>query len=198
MKTFYLSLVLAAATAQGQQQHGSSSMCWSLDSNPFRGVPVATRVDRSTVRVDWSNTFVAGDGPECADVDFLIRSHPRFQPSAYKLADFAPRGHKSAVLQIDGGTDYVFQVIAREDKGQRYGIDYKYSKMVTSYATDFGGNSGQGRQPVPQQPQMAVPRPQQQLRPQLSHPLVPRWMNLDLLLYCWVPRSLFPQYFVVL
>ena len=97
---------LLAGLAQGQQ---AGSMCWAPGSNPFRGVPTATRLDRATVRVDWASTFSAS-GPACSsNVDFLIKSHPRFQPSAYKLSDFAPRGQMSAVLQIDGGTDYVFQ-----------------------------------------------------------------------------------------
>ena len=36
-------------------------------------------------------------------------------------------------MKIDPVIDYVFQVIAREDKGSEHGIDYKYSDMVTSY-----------------------------------------------------------------
>ena len=31
---------------------------------------------------------------------------------------------------------FVFQVIAREDKGEVHGIDYKYSDMITSYGND--------------------------------------------------------------
>lgn len=62
-------------------------------------------------------------------------THPKSQPSAYQLTDFTLKGQRSATLQIDHDVDYVFQVIAREDKGKEYGIDYKYSDMVTSYVS---------------------------------------------------------------
>merc|ERR1719210_1560337 len=59
-------------------------------------------------------------------------NHPRKQLSAYKLSDFTLKGERSATITIDGTLDFVFQVIAREDKGD-LGIDYKYSPMITSY-----------------------------------------------------------------
>ena len=37
------------------------------------------------------------------------------------------------------------QVIAREDKGEEHGIDYKYSDMITSY-----GGSGSNIEPLEQ------------------------------------------------
>ena len=52
-------------------------------------------------------------------------NHPRKQLSAYKLSDFTLKGERSATLTIDPTLDFVFQVIAREDKGD-LGIDYKY------------------------------------------------------------------------
>ena len=73
--------------------------------------------------VNWSQVF--NDGPECTEVDFLIMNHPRKQLSAYKLSDFTLKGERSATLTIDPTLDFVFQVIAREDKGD-LGIDYKY------------------------------------------------------------------------
>ena len=48
------------------------------------------------------------------------------------MSDYTLKGERKATLKIDPDTDYVIQVIAREDKGD-VGIDYKYSDMVTSY-----------------------------------------------------------------
>ncbi len=115
-------------------------MCWNADTNPFNGPPTARRIDSNSIRIDWNAVFQYNGG-DCDKVDFLIKSHPRFQPAAYKLSDFTLKGQRSAVLKIDGNTDFVFQVIAREDKGDRLGIDYKYSPMVTSYATDIEGRA---------------------------------------------------------
>ena len=41
------------------------------------------------------------------------------------------------------------QVIAREDKGPEHGIDYKYSAIVTSFASDIG-TQGSAAVPSPQ------------------------------------------------
>ncbi len=45
-------------------------------------------------------------------------------------------GSREITMVIEAGVDYVFQVIAREEKGETHGIDYKYSDMVTSYVED--------------------------------------------------------------
>lgn len=63
--------------------------------------------------------------------------HPKNQPSAYQLSDFTLKGERKATLKVDPETDYIVQVIAREDKGD-LGIDYKYSDMVTAAS---GGSS---------------------------------------------------------
>ncbi len=109
-------------------------MCWTPNANPFTAAPTTLRLDRASVRIDWDQVFQRSSRLACAGVQFRVKSHPRFKPSAYQLSDLTER--TSAVLSVDGGTDYVFQVIAREDKGPQHGIDYKYSPMVTSYATD--------------------------------------------------------------
>ena len=92
-----------------------------LDTRIFLIYKVVRSQDQATV--DWSSVFQ--DGPECAEVDFLIMNHPRKQLSAYKLSDFTLKGERSTTLIIDPTQDFVFQVIAREDKGPK-GIDYKY------------------------------------------------------------------------
>ena len=121
-------------------------LCWNSAENPFTGPPTADRIDSNSVRLDWSSVFEPQGN--CDQVDFLIKSHPRFQPAAYKLSDYTLKGQRNAVLRIDGNTDFVFQVIAREDKGDSLGIDYKYSPMVTSYATDVDGAQSHHAMPV--------------------------------------------------
>jgi len=109
-----------------------SPFCWKPNSNPFLGVPEVDRIDASSVRVLWYNVFPNGTG--CNDVDFLIKSHPMSSPSNYKLSDFTLRGQRAATLAVPAGEDFIFQVIARENKGPGVGIEYAYSRPVTSLA----------------------------------------------------------------
>ena len=44
-------------------------------------------------------------------------------------------------MKVDPSVDYVFQVIAREDKGGIHGIDYKYSDMTVGYADGKTGEN---------------------------------------------------------
>ena len=83
-------------------------------------------------------------------VEFLIKSHPLDSPSNYKLSDLTLKGKRSAVLAVPPGEDfifqvgvyffllffpfYIFQVIARENKGPGIGIEYAYSRAATSVA----------------------------------------------------------------
>ncbi|XP_023346509.1 uncharacterized protein LOC111715424 [Eurytemora carolleeae] len=106
--------------------------CWKPNHNPFQGVPEVTRLDASSVRLVWEDIFPKGTG--CEDVDFLIKSHPLESPSNYKLSDFTLRGQRSATLTVPSGSDFIFQVIAREDKGSSVGIEYAYSRPATSLA----------------------------------------------------------------
>ena len=84
-------------------------------------------------RVEWDQIF--NDGPDCKDVDFIIMIHPKNDPSAYQMSDFTLKGERKGTLKVDPEVTYVFQVIAREDKGD-LGIDYKYSDMITNPDSD--------------------------------------------------------------
>ena len=117
-----------------------ASLCWKPGANPFSEEPKAKRIDSGRVKLNWQDGF--SNSRDCQKVDFLIKSHPRFQPAKYKLSDFTLKGQRTAVIRVETDGDYVFQIIAREDKGPPHGIDYKYSKMVTSYAKDWRRTSG--------------------------------------------------------
>lgn len=110
--------------------HSVAPYCWKPNTNPFLGVPEVHRIDASSVRVLWEEVFPNGTG--CEDVDFLIKSHPLDSPSNYKLSDFTLRGQRTATLAVPPGTDFIFQVIARENKGAGVGIEYAYSRPATS------------------------------------------------------------------
>ncbi len=70
----------------------------------------------STVRLDWSSVFRGEDSVDCSEVDFMVKSHPRFQASAYKLSDLTAKGQASAVLNVDASSDFVFQAHAHTKK----------------------------------------------------------------------------------
>jgi len=109
-----------------------SSYCWTPNINPFTGPPDTERLEGSTVRVTWENVFP--HGPGCGEVEFLIKSHPLDSPSNYKLSDLTLKGKRTAVLAVPPGEDFIFQVIARENKGPGIGIEYAYSRAATSVA----------------------------------------------------------------
>merc|ERR1719429_926827 len=115
---------------------GAQSACWELGHNPFTGPPKTRRVEATSVLVDWGDGVFAEAG-ECWDVDFMVKFNPKSQPDKYKLSEFTQPGQRKAVIKIDTDDDYMFQVIAREDKGPEHGIDYKYSTIVTSYVSDI-------------------------------------------------------------
>jgi len=108
------------------------AFCWKPNLNPFMGAPDTERVDLSTVRVSWDDVFPKGAA--CEEVDFLIKSHPLDAPSNYKLSDLTLKGKRSATLAVPKGKDFIFQVIARENKGPGIGIEYAYSRPATSLA----------------------------------------------------------------
>jgi len=170
--------------------------CWKPNTNPFTGVPDVQRVDSSSVRVLWYDIFPNGTG--CEEVDFLIKSHPLNSPSDYKLSDFTVRNQRSATLVVPQGKDFIFQVIARENKGSAVGIEYAYSRPATSLVNPnveqkkelkksiwvAGSNprSGQNkrlthppRRTVPTLPSLA-PRLRSSTTPR-PHPATPIWMR---------------------
>jgi len=110
----------------------SFEFCWRPNTSPFTGDPGVQRLDPSTVRVSWEDIFPKGK--DCEDIDFLIKSHPLNSPSNYKLSDFTMRGHRTATLDVPPNSDFIFQVIARENKGNGHGIEYAYSRPATSMA----------------------------------------------------------------
>ncbi len=94
--------VSGAARGQADRQVGFDLRLYNIGSTSY--------LNRSTVRLDWSSAFLGEDASDCAQVDFLVKSHPRFQASAYKLSDLTAKGQTEAVLNVDANSDFVFQV----------------------------------------------------------------------------------------
>ena len=133
------------------------------------------------MRVTWESVFPQGRG--CEEVEFLIKSHPLQSPSDYKLSDLTLKGKRTAVLAVPAGEDFIFQVIARENKGPGIGIEYAYSRPATSLsnpspdqvsslrqsiwvAGDTGsGNVRQAQAPPPPSPSPSTTTQRTYLRP---------------------------------
>ena len=104
-----------------------SPHCWKPNINPFTGPPDTERLEGDTgewgrvgdvvftlsavssVRVTWESVFPPGR--DCAEVEFLIKSHPLDSPSNYKLSDLTLKGKRTAVLAVPPGEDFIFQVL---------------------------------------------------------------------------------------
>ena len=102
--------------------------CIGLGRNPtFVAVPRVLQRDVSSVQISWNNIV---KDLECAD-NFLVSYWIKGQPNNYKLTDFLDA--KAMGVTIGGlkpNVPYLFQVIAREDKGAILGIDYNRSPKV--------------------------------------------------------------------
>jgi len=95
--------------------HRTTGYCAGLGANPgFKGPPIVEQVTLTSVRVTWSGLVTRG---ECAD-QFIVKSWLARNPNDYKMSDLLPTSQYSWVVKdLVPNQDYVFQAIAREDKG---------------------------------------------------------------------------------
>jgi len=84
-------------------------------ANPgFRGPPRVEQVTLTSVRVTWAGLVTRA---ECAD-QFIVKSWLTRNPNDYKMSDLLPTTQFSFIVKdLVPNQDYVFQAIAREDKG---------------------------------------------------------------------------------
>lgn len=102
--------------------------CIGIGQNPtFTGPPrVEQMEDLSSVKVSWDGIV---DYLQCAD-NFLVSYWIKGAPHDYELTKFLPTSASSTVIPgIKINVPYVYQVIAREQKGI-LGIDYNRSPHV--------------------------------------------------------------------
>lgn len=106
----------------------SSPYCANPGSNPgFTGPPRVEQVSLTSVRVSWRGLVTRID---CAD-QFIVKSWRRNDPNDYKLSDLLTTDIFSYdVEDLTPNRDYVFQAVAREDKGW-LGRDWNKSPTIT-------------------------------------------------------------------
>ena len=105
--------------------------CWLPGRNPdFVAGPTVTQINLAKVQVSWRGIVKS---KECVD-QFLVKYWKKGKPSDYKQSDLVGTSIDAVVLTgIIPKREYVYQVIAREDK--LVGIDYNRSpttKFTTS------------------------------------------------------------------
>merc|ERR1719237_1590035 len=107
-----LPLLLVAVTVR---LGGVAGYCASLGANPgFRGPPSVEQVTLTSVRVTWAGLVTR---KECAD-QFIVKSWLARNPNNYQMSSLLPTTQFSFIVRdLVPNQDYVFQSIAREDKG---------------------------------------------------------------------------------
>ena len=123
----------------------SHCYCWQPGWNPhLTAPPSVTQINVTIVQVSWKNIV---RNAECAD-QFLVKYWKLGKSSNYKQSDLVATNVDAVMLTgIAPKMEYVYQVIAREDK--LMGIDYNRSptqKYTTSHNRDpqnhsFGENN---------------------------------------------------------
>lgn len=111
--------------------------CWEPGKNPyFTGPPIVQQVDLRTVRVSWKGLI---QSIECAD-QFLVKYWQKNNPQGYQMTELIQTHQFSTDINITPKVQYVFQVIAREDKGSFAGIDYNKSKQTQFKTSAYNSN----------------------------------------------------------
>lgn len=102
--------------------------CWYPGHNPgFTGPPIVEQVSTTSVQVSWEGLV---ERIECAD-EFLVKSWDKKNTKDYKLSELLPTSQFSFIVtDLEPNKEYVFQVIARENKGRRLGVDYNKSETT--------------------------------------------------------------------
>jgi len=84
-------------------------------SNPgFKDAPLVQQVTLTSVKVSWHGLVTRS---ECAD-QYIVKSWNIQNPMDYKLSDLLPLNQLSYIVtDLVPNQDYVFEAVAREDKG---------------------------------------------------------------------------------
>jgi len=106
----------------------ADSWCIGIGANPtFVATPTIKQLDIQSVYISWSKIV---QDLECAD-NFLVSYWIRGQPHDYKLTEFlSAQATGITISDLRPNVPYVFEVIARENKGV-LGIDYNRSPKIS-------------------------------------------------------------------
>ena len=115
----------------------TNGYCWQSGWNPgFKSEPKVHQLSLSLVRVSWEGIVKRRD---CAD-SFLVKYWRANSPSNYELTDPVDNTVNHIDINVSPKIIYLYQAIAREDKGAILGIDYNKAKAVkfrtSSYNTE--------------------------------------------------------------
>lgn len=105
----------------------SRGYCWQAGWNPkFIDLPKIQQLELSKVRVSWEDIVEMRD---CAD-EFLVKYWQNNMPQGFKLSEKVPTDQNYVDIEVIPKVPYMFQVIAREDKGPVLGVDYNKSDRI--------------------------------------------------------------------
>ena len=114
-----------------------SAYCWQAGQNPyFTAQPIVQQVDLRTVRVTWEGIV---EYEKCVD-NYLVKYWQKSNPQGYKMTELIDKQHYTSDIIIIPKINYVFQVIAREDKGGLLGIDYNKSDQREFKTSAYNSN----------------------------------------------------------
>ena len=94
------------------------------------------QVDLRTVRVTWEGIV---EYEKCVD-NYLVKYWQKSDPQGYKMTELIDKQHYTSDIEIIPKVNYVFQVIAREDKGGLLGIDYNKSDQKEFKTSAYNSN----------------------------------------------------------
>jgi hypothetical protein len=102
----------------------AEAYCWQPGWNPaFNGTPTVVQTDPDLVTVSWRDKVV---NAECAD-HYLVKYWTVANPGKYKQTEFLGSDVTQVKIKVVPGVEYMFQVIAREEKGL-IGVDWNRSR----------------------------------------------------------------------
>ena len=114
-----------------------SAYCWQAGQNPyFTAQPIVQQVDLRTVRVTWEGIV---QNERCVD-NYLVKYWQKSDPQGYQMTQLIDKQHYTSDIIITPKVNYVFQVIAREDKGGLLGIDYNKSDQREFKTSAYNSN----------------------------------------------------------
>ncbi len=118
-----------------------SGYCWGAGQNPgFSGRPRVTQLAIDRVRVSWEGMVTQ---EECAD-NYVVKYWRRHSPNDYDITEIVPKGKYQVDIEVAPKRAYMFQAVAREEKGVVGGVDWNKSKSAQFKTSSSPSGSADG------------------------------------------------------
>lgn len=122
--------------------------CWQAGKNPgFTDAPQIRQLAMDRVLVSWEGLVTKED---CAD-NYVVKYWQRQAPSEYKVTDIVEKGKYEVEIIVVPKVKYMFQAVAREEKGIIGGVDWNKSPTATFLTSTANRASTSARTPRPRQ-----------------------------------------------